>query len=218
MHALTRGTNKHLLKFNEDQTVIERTVSQLPSNARVVIVTTPHDADAMRALLPHCEVVVQHQPDGIADALNCARESVREQDVTCLLGDNLFEQMPKLERVEQGAIVYTAKHDDPTRFGVVTIDDFDRRVLTVEEKPDVAPDDCEVLTGLYSFDDDVWRVIDEREDEVELFTEFDMTYLLRDYADRLELRAVRVSSHWNDLGLSPDVFRREQEKARQPFD
>jgi dTDP-glucose pyrophosphorylase len=218
MHALTRGTNKHLLKFDEDQTVIERTVSKLPSQARVVIVTTPHDADEMRALLPHCEVVTQAEANGIADALNCARDAVCEQEVTCLLGDNLFEQMPKLERVNQGAIVYTAKHDDSTRFGVVTIDDFDRRVLTVEEKPDVAPVDCEVLTGLYSFDDDVWRVIDDREDEVELFTEFDMTYLLRDYAERLELRAVRVTSHWNDLGLSPEVFRSEQEKARQPFD
>lgn len=217
MHALTRGTNKHLLKFSGDQTVIERTVSQLPSDARVVIVTTPHDVEAMRALLPHCDVVAQAQPVGIADALRCARDAVDSEDVTCLLGDNLFEHLPTLQRIDHGAVVFTAKHDDPTRFGVVTFDD-DRRVLTVEEKPDVAPCDCEVLTGLYSFDADVWRVIDERERDVALFSEFDMTFLLRDYAARSALRCVRVTSHWNDLGLSPEVFRREQEKARQPFD
>jgi glucose-1-phosphate thymidylyltransferase len=212
MSSMTQGANKHLLMIDEKRTVIERSVDQLPSNADVCVVTTARDAQTMRDLLDVDHVVVQRHPDGIADAMNCAREWAKGEAVTLLLGDTLFDALPALEERKIGSMLFTAHHDSPTQFGCVTVDEK-RFVVSIVEKPKVAPKACEVSTGLYSFDASIWTRL--RFARRNRRGEFDLTHVLRTYIDERALCASLVTLHWNDLGTSPRVFSAEKQRARQ---
>ena len=94
------------------------------------------------------EFVVQEPREGIAHALWCARESIREQEeILIMLGDTILSlDIQAFLKVPQ-SVLGTKKVDIPGNFGVVEIDSQDN-VKSLVEKPKI-PKSNLALVGIY---------------------------------------------------------------------
>ena len=101
---------------------------------------------------------VQDKPEGIAQAFIIGENFISDDNVTLILGDNLFvgdgEFLDEaIKSFTSGGRVFAKQVPDPNRFGVV---EFDKqgKVVSIEEKPKQPKSDFAV-TGLYISDNSV---------------------------------------------------------------
>lgn len=133
----------------------------------ILIISTPKDIPAFEALLGDgskwgitLSYCVQEKPDGIPCAFTLGEEFIGDDDVTLILGDNLFygdmnffrnalEQFQNRSTPEAGHIfAYFVR--DPWRFGIIELDD-EQNIVSIEEKPK-KPRSNMAIPGLYLFD------------------------------------------------------------------
>lgn len=101
---------------------------------------------------------VQDKPEGIAQAFLIGANFIGKDNVTLILGDNLFVGdgdflRSAIKSFKAGGRVFAKQVSDPNRFGVV---DFDKsgKAISIEEKPQHPKSDYAV-TGLYIYDNTV---------------------------------------------------------------
>ena len=100
-----------------------------------------------------------HQPDGLAQAFLIGEQFIGNDDVTLVLGDNIFygqrfsDHLAAASSRVSGATVFGYQVRDPERFGVVDFDEAGN-VQSIEEKP-VSPKSNFAVTGLYFYNNDV---------------------------------------------------------------
>ncbi|MGX2963665.1 glucose-1-phosphate thymidylyltransferase RfbA [Shewanella sp. FeAMO] len=163
----TRGISKQLLPvFDKPMIYYPLSVLMLAGIREVLIITTPQDRTAFERLLGdgsaygiRLEYLVQHEPQGIAQALILADDFLKQQPCCLILGDNIFygqgftgqlnNVMTKRAR-DKGATVFACQVKNPQRFGVITFDDSGKP-LSIEEKP-LKPKSNWAQTGLYFLD------------------------------------------------------------------
>ena len=135
----------------------------------ILIISTPQDTPRFEQLLGdgsqwglRFSYAVQPSPDGLAQALIIGADFVGGDDVTLMLGDNIFygHGFPALlanacDRAS-GATVFAYHVNDPQRYGVVEFGD-DRNAISIEEKPH-RPKSHYAVTGLYFFDSEAVRM------------------------------------------------------------
>jgi glucose-1-phosphate thymidylyltransferase len=130
----------------------------------VLLITTPDDVPRFAELLGSgdhlglsIDYAVQEKPRGIADAFLVGSEFIAGDQVTLILGDNIFHGNIGLRDVVsssvQGAVVFGYPVRDPERYGVVEFD-TDGRVISLEEKP-ARPRSKYAIPGLYVYDGNV---------------------------------------------------------------
>ncbi len=135
----------------------------------VLIISTPRDLPMFEALLGDgkklgmsFQYIVQEAPKGLAEAFILGEDFIGKDNVTLVLGDNIFygygfsaRLMQTVQQVEtnEGAVIFGYHVSNPSDFGVV---DFDREgnVLSIEEKPK-APKSNYAVPGLYFYDNQV---------------------------------------------------------------
>ncbi|HOX53202.1 MAG TPA: sugar phosphate nucleotidyltransferase, partial [Fibrobacteria bacterium] len=111
----------------------------------ILIISTPHDTPRFQDLMGdgsqwgiHLEYVVQPSPDGLAQAFILGDRFIGTDNVTLILGDNLFYGRMGLSEVvktfQGGAMVWGYPVNDPERYGVVEFDAAGK-VISIEEKP-----------------------------------------------------------------------------------
>ena len=137
--ACTWAVSKQLLPiYDKPMIYYPLSVLMLTGISEVVVVTTPQDAAAYRAVLGdgaelgmQIEYRVQDAPNGIADALLVAADAVEGQPVCLILGDNFFYGQGFVENLREaratveeqgGACVFAYPVTDPRAFGVVEFD------------------------------------------------------------------------------------------------
>jgi len=102
----------------------------------------------------HFEFIVKKEPKGLAHAVRTAQPWLGSDDFVMLLGDNLTE-IELSEMIEDfyaekaDALILVKEVDDPTRFGVVVLDD-EGNVVDLVEKPKVPPSNLAIV-GVYIF-------------------------------------------------------------------
>jgi glucose-1-phosphate thymidylyltransferase len=148
LHPATLAVSKQLLPVF-DKPMISYPLSTLMfADIRdILVVSTPQDTPRFERLLGdgsqwglRFTYAVQPSPDGLAQALIIGADFVGGDDVTLILGDNVFygHGFPALlasacDRVS-GATVFAYRVNDPQRYGVVEFGD-NQTAISLEEKP-----------------------------------------------------------------------------------
>jgi glucose-1-phosphate thymidylyltransferase len=134
----------------------------------ILIISTPHDLPLFRRLLGDgsrigvkFSYVEQPSPDGLPQAFILGEEFIGNDDVTLILGDNIFygHNFPAMLNeagARKGATVFAYPVRDPERYGVVEFDE-NKKAVSLEEKPK-APRSKHAVTGLYFFDNQVVEI------------------------------------------------------------
>ena len=162
LYPLTRVASKQLQPIY-DKPMIYYPLSTLMLGGirEVMLISTPVDVPRFRELLGdgrqwgmNIEYCVQDEPRGIAEALILGESFVGDDDVTLILGDNVFygnlRILEIVENFSSGALVFGYYVNDPERYGVVDFD-ADGNVLSIEEKPST-PRTNYAVPGLYLYD------------------------------------------------------------------
>ncbi|HYI31744.1 MAG TPA: glucose-1-phosphate thymidylyltransferase RfbA [Bradyrhizobium sp.] len=165
LHPITLGPSKQLLPvYNKPMIYYPLSVLMLAGIREILIITTPDDQPQFKRLLGdgtqwgvRFQYTVQPSPDGLAQAFILGRDFLQSGPSALVLGDNLFfghslpEMLARAVTRAKGATIFAHHVEDPTRYGVVTIDDHGR-ATAIEEKP-ADPKSHWAATGLYFYDE-----------------------------------------------------------------
>lgn len=211
LHPITIGVSKQLVPVYDKPMVYYPLSTLMLAGVRdVLVITTPHDAEAFHRLLGDgsrfgisISYATQPSPDGLAQAFLIGADFVGDEPSALILGDNLFygprlgRQLRRYENLD-GAAVFGYQVADPTAYGVVEMGEDDIAV-SLEEKPS-RPRSNLAVPGLYFYDNDV--VARARELEPSARGELEITDLNRTYLaeGRLQVEVLDRGTAWLDTG------------------
>lgn len=152
----------------------------------------------------HFSYVIQKEPRGLAEAFILAEDFLDHDDVTMILGDNIFDHdfSKDIQAFKKGGQIYVKKLDnvnDVKRLGVVELDK-EGNVKSIEEKPE-KPKSMYVSVGIYTYDHRVVEIAknlplsSRGELEISGNPSVNNTYL-----EMGELKACEFDSYWQDAG------------------
>ena len=145
---------------------------------------------------------VQDEPRGLADAFIVGEKFICNDNVTMILGDNIFYGNLNFIRdaviSNIGATVFGYYVEDPKRFGVVEFDE-DGKVLSVEEKPQ-KPKSNYAVVGLYVYNNEVIQIAENLEPSTR--GELEITDVNKEYLKRgkLSVKLFGRGVAWLDTG------------------
>ncbi|WP_265521823.1 glucose-1-phosphate thymidylyltransferase RfbA [Oerskovia flava] len=217
LHPITLGVSKQLLPVYDKPMIYYPLSTLLLAGVRdVLVVTTPHDADAFTRLLGDgsrfgisISYTVQHAPDGLAQAFVLGADFLGTERAALVLGDNIFygpglgDRLQRFNDVDGGAI-FAYRVKDPTAYGVVEFDEAGR-ALSIEEKPQ-HPRSRFAVPGLYFYDNDVVEIA--RSLRPSARGEYEITDVNRHYlaAGRLQVEVLPRGTAWLDTGTHDSLL------------
>jgi glucose-1-phosphate thymidylyltransferase len=106
------------------------------------------------------EYALQTAPNGIAESFIIGEKFIGDDDVTLILGDNIFygnlEFIYRAMQKNDGATIFGYRVNDPERYGIVEFDDSGK-AISIEEKPK-EPKSNYAVPGLYVYDNEVVEI------------------------------------------------------------
>jgi glucose-1-phosphate thymidylyltransferase len=183
LYPATQAVSKQLLPIYDKPLIYYPLSTLMLAGIRdILVIVNPTEKDAFARLFKDAKVTmgvdititVQDKPNGLPEDFTIAAEVTdykKYDNFVLILGDNIFHgatltgslknAMNKLE--SQGQSTIFAQHvKDPHRFGVVSLDKYSDKIVSIVEKPGTLDDryDNLAITGLYFFDRDVIRIAD----------------------------------------------------------
>ena len=146
----------------------------------------------------------QDNPEGIAQAFLIGDNFIGEDNVTLILGDNIYEAdfSASIREFESGAKIFCKEVSDAQRFGVVEFDE-QKKVISVEEKPS-NPKSNFAQTGLYVCDNSVIEKV--RNLAPSARGELEITEIMANYLSEGNLKAEFVKGAWFDCGTHDSLL------------
>jgi len=153
----------------------------------------------------HFSYAVQKEPKGLADAFIIGEDFIGDDNVTMILGDNIFDQdfSKEINNFKSGAMVFAKKVEDPERFGVVAFDK-DMKALSIEEKPQ-HPKSNYAVVGLYTYDNRVVKYAKNLAPSPR--GEIEITDLNNIYLKNKEMQVNIFDTLWEDAGTFDSLLR-----------
>lgn len=169
---VTKVVSKQLLPIY-DKPMIYYPIStlMLAGIREILIITTPHDADAFRSLLGDGSqfgvsfvYASQPKPEGLAQAFIIGDDFLSGDSCMMILGDNIFHGVGlgnELHNVlpHKGAHIFTYEVANPNQYGILNLD-AEGIPSDIQEKPKNSTSNLAV-TGLYFFDEQVSKLAKE---------------------------------------------------------
>jgi len=212
LKPLTNVTSKQLLPIYNQPMIYYPLNTLLKAGIEEIeiIVAPDHAGDFLKLLGSGKEFgcnftyEIQEKAEGLAQAFLIAENFIGNDNVTLILGDNLFEDdfSEAIQSFEKGGRVFAKKVDDPQRFGVVEFND-QNQALSIEEKPS-KPKSEYAVTGLYIYDNTVIEkaksLTPSARGEIEI-TDLNNLYLQENMLD-----VAFVEGQWFDTGTFESMY------------
>jgi len=180
----------------------------------LIIVAPDHAGDFLKLLGSGKEFgckfsyEIQDKPEGLAQAFLIGENFIGSDDVTLILGDNLFDDnfSESVKTFSSGARVFAKEVKDPQRFGIVAFDE-NRKVISIIEKPK-EPQSNYAVTGLYVYDNSVIQKAKSLKPSAR--GEIEITDLNNLYLQEGTLDVEFVTGQWMDTGTFESLFEATQ--------
>ncbi|MEW6754165.1 MAG: glucose-1-phosphate thymidylyltransferase RfbA [Candidatus Latescibacterota bacterium] len=214
LYPLTRIVCKQLLPvYDKPMICYPLSILMLGGIRQICIISTPKDLPVIQAFLGsgaqlglEFAYVPQERPEGIAQAFLLAERFIGRDDVTLILGDNVFYGdyfhgdgfARSVRDFGGGGLIFGYRVSNPQDFGVIEFDG-DFNVLSIEEKPS-RPRSTYAVPGLYVYDGEVVGIC--RALRPSARGELEITDVNRTYLQRGRLRVHRLGRGiaWLDTG------------------
>ena len=148
------------------------------------------------------EYVVQENPNGLAEAFIIGEDFIGSDDVTLILGDNVFLLNSPIEYTTN--TIFTYKVKEPSAYGVALLDPEDNTSLQyiVEKPSEFVSNDA--VVGLYVFDNSV--VEHAKTLKPSPRGELEIVDLIRSVNDVNPVKVQQISGVWFDCGTHDDLL------------
>jgi glucose-1-phosphate thymidylyltransferase len=212
LFPLTKVTNKHLLPVY-DKPMICYPLHTLVSAGieEILIVSGRGHVGHFLELLGsgskdgiRLSYEIQEGAGGIAQALGLARHFADNDNVTVILGDNIYEDSVRdaVQSFRSGARVFLKEVPDAQRFGVAEV--AGEKIVSIEEKPH-HPKSNLAVTGLYIYDTGVFDII--RNLKPSQRGEMEITDVNNEYIRKGAMTFSRLRGFWSDAGTFDSLLR-----------
>jgi glucose-1-phosphate thymidylyltransferase len=208
---ITRGVSKQLLPIY-DKPLIHYPIAtlMLAGIRNISIITTPEDQNVFKKVLGdgskfgvEFSFLIQHKPQGLAQAFTIAEDFIGGGKCALILGDNLFHgaglgrHLAEFTTIE-GAQIFAYKVRDPRQYGVVSFNS-DGFAETLEEKPE-NPKSSYAIPGLYFYDNQVFEIA--RNVKPSKRGELEITSVNQAYLEmgKLKVSVLPGGTAWMDTG------------------
>ena len=223
LFPLTKPISKQLLPLF-DKPMIFYPLSTLLSLgiSDILIITTNQDISNFKRLLGNGKQIginisykIQDSPNGIAESFIIAEKFIGKNNVTLILGDNIFyginfENLSLKFTGKNGCKIFISKVSNPQRYGVVNFRNKD--IKNIQEKPN-KPKSSYAVTGLYVYDNEVVKISKKlkpsKRKELEI-TDVNNIYLKN---QKLEFVKFPIDFYWQDVG-TPEALTQAAEFIR----
>jgi glucose-1-phosphate thymidylyltransferase len=215
LYPLTLVASKQLQPVYDKPMVYYPLTTLIEGGIReLCLISTPHDLPRFAQLLGDgsrfgvsIEYREQAKPAGIAQAFLIAESFIGKDNVTLILGDNIFYGDDDFHRTfvefKSGATIFGYHVHDPERYGVVEFD-AKGKAISIEEKPK-SPKSNYAVPGLYIYDNEVVGVTKKLKPsargELEI-TDVNVAYLRR---KKLRVQQLARGFAWLDAGTSSSL-------------
>lgn len=215
LYPLTKVASKQLQPVYDKPMVYYPLTVLIASGIReFCLISTPADLPRFQQLLGDgsdwgisIEYREQPFPRGIAQAFIIAESFIERDNVTLILGDNIFfggDYFPRaVAEFKSGASIFAYRVNNPEAYGIVEFDS-EGKALSIEEKP-VKPRSNYAVPGIYIYDNEVVGIAKNIEPSAR--GELEITAVNVEYLRRKQLRVYRLSRGfaWLDAGTSSSL-------------
>ena len=209
---LTHVTNKHLLPVYDKPMIMYPLEKFLSAGIKnILIVSGPAYSGHFLRLLgsgrnfgARFTYEIQDEAGGIAQALGLARDFADGDNISVILGDNIFEDgfAREISSFKEGARLFLKQTNDAKRFGVAEIKGG--RIVSIEEKPK-KPKSKYAITGLYIYDYRVFDIIKKLKPSAR--GELEITDVNNEYIRLGLIDYSIVKGFWTDAGTYDSLLR-----------
>ncbi len=210
LYPLTKATNKHLLPVGKEPMIFHQ-VKQLTNcgiKEILIVTSTEHMGDIVRCLGSgkefSCDFTfrVQEEAGGIAQALSLSENFAGKDKIIVFLGDNIFgdsikQYVDNFNKQKEGSRVLLKEVSDPCRFGIAALDEEERMIIEIEEKPKQPKTNYAVL-GVYMYHNDVFDIIKKQKKSYR--GEYEISDVNDVYVKKGLMKYDVVDGEWMDAG------------------
>ena len=230
LRPLTWVTSKQLLPVYDKPMIYYPIETLIKAGITdILIIISPENAGLFLNLLGTGEqfgvkfsYIIQKEPRGLADAFILGESFINGDNVTMILGDNIFDNdfSNEIKSFKSGGQIYVKKLDninDVKRLGVVEMDK-NGQVISIEEKPE-KPKAMTVSVGLYTYDSRVCEIAKNLKPSARGEIEISGNPSINNtYLELGELKACVFDNYWQDAGTFDSLFEAGKHMSEKKYD
>lgn len=212
LYPVTKGISKQLMPIYDKPAIYYPLSTLMLAGIKdILIISTPRDLPIIKTLFGNgnelglnIEYAEQKKPNGLAEAFIIGENFIKNDNVALILGDNLIygdklvQLLQRGAELEEGALIFGYRVNNPKEFGVVEFDK-ENNVLSIEEKP-TYPKSKYAVPGLYFYDNTVIDIAKNIKPSPR--GELEITSVNNEYLKKKKLKVTILGRgiSWMDIG------------------